>query len=217
MPHSVCLTTALPETWPSSLTCRSNEIGRLAPASSSSPVTNSPPLVGQRDLVGAKGDRGALEDLLVDRLADPARSSARGMHAAAALPYPQRMRVGGQLERRLRHDLLSDSVACQASTSIRRSCPALAIASRRPVRTISVAVSGPNAYVPGSIDMAASTLRVRRLRHKIQARRTAGITPQRSVTARADHTGGSALSPWSWRAAAGAAAIGTVRRPAPPR
>ena len=69
------------------------------------------------------------------------------------LLHAQRGRVGVELDARRAGSSPSSSVACQAVTWRSRSCPALAAAPPRLVRTASVAFPGPSRCVPAGSDM----------------------------------------------------------------
>ena len=85
-----------------------------------------------------------LQDLVVDRLLD-ARPVvvAERLHPAGALAHAQRGRVGVEREAACAGSSPTSSVACQAVTWIRRSCPALAAAPVRLVCTERVPLLGP--------------------------------------------------------------------------
>ncbi len=149
MPQSVCLTTATALSVPSSPT---REVERERPG-----------LADQRQLAldaerrrrrwSTAVERNAivlpLEDLVVDRLLDVRLVVvAERLHAAGALAHAQRAwrppSARSSSSRRRRRS----SVASQAVTWIRRSCPALAAAPVRSVRTASVPLSGPELVRP---------------------------------------------------------------------
>ena len=67
--------------------------------------------------------------------------------------HAQRRAVDLEHEAGLGGSSPTSSVACQAVTSSRRSCPAIAAAPIRPVRTDSVPFSGPSLCVPAGSGM----------------------------------------------------------------
>ena len=94
------------------------------------------------DARGAELDRRAEEHLLVDRLLDAGPVVVvQRLHAAGALAHPERARVRASASC---GSAAMSNVADQEVTSISRSCPAFAAAPVRLVRTVRVALSGPN-------------------------------------------------------------------------
>ena len=148
MPQSVCLTTAVARSAPSSPTRGRRRAGASCPRSVSSPCTLS--AVGasstsvERNVIGL-----ALEHLVVDRLLDVRPCRRRRATACRRCP---RARAATRRRRssstRVRGSSPTASVASQAVTWMSRSWPALAAAPVRPVRTERVPSSGPSLYVP---------------------------------------------------------------------
>ena len=153
MPQSVCLSTVLAVSLPSAPTVSSNAIGPELPARVSSPCT----LILLPSAAGCTA---------VERNAMPWRCKTSSSIVCSMLalssspsacipPVPSRTRSdeASASNVTLACPSPTSSVACQEVTSIRRSCPAIAAAPVRPVRTASVLFSGPNACVPSGIGM----------------------------------------------------------------
>ncbi len=156
MPQAVCLTTASPRALPSSPSATSNAIGAvLRRAASARPRTLQP---RRRRLGSTRVER----NVIALPLAGPRRRSSDGCSALSSSPsafippvpsmHAQRAGVDVELRSRSRPGRRRRRASPpRRSTWISRSCPALAAAPLRPVRTERVASSGPSRCVPGGI------------------------------------------------------------------
>ena len=155
IPQSLCLTTAFAVSSPSGPTPTSNPIGCVTPTSVSSPCTCR---------VFPSGAASTAVDL--NAISMPRRISLTIVSSMFALsssssgcippvPWSTRREAGSASNTRLvsAGPAPSSSVASHPVTRRSRSWPALAAAPPRPVRTKSVALSGPSLYVPAGIGM----------------------------------------------------------------
>ena len=147
MPQSDCLTVARPLTVPSSATSRASESGRVLSPSVSSPSAQPPSTEVDRKAMSRRLSTSSSivwwmlalspsSRAFIPPVPRCTRSDVASAVSSAAAGAPSSPIV---------------SVPCQAVTWSSRSCPAFAAAPPRRVCTESVALSGPNRWVPGSI------------------------------------------------------------------
>ena len=134
MPQSVCLTSPSPVSRPSSVASVERRPAPCVRTARARRCTSRTAVGARRDTRRAELDRGPLEHVVVDRLADAVLVlRAERLDAARALEHLQRSRVGGERQlgvaRVLRPPRPSRSTSV---TSITRSCPALAAPPVRP-------------------------------------------------------------------------------------